>query len=195
MTLVKPSIGFMLACGALAAQKHDIGLLLGREVVVNRPGIDAASGTAFYANYGHRLINARVAALYVEVPFVATPQHAVKSANVLVPKDFASLFVTPGVKVKFGSFLPVVPFVAAGAGYGQFEQSVSRQDDKPNAGPRRTHTAAFDIGGGVEIKLPFPWIRLRGEIRDFISGNPSLNAPLAGKQHNVFAGVGISLGW
>ena len=188
---------YLLICMAAPAlaQKHDLGLLLGREVVSNRTGLDIAGGTSFNANYAQRLMDAKLASLYVEIPFAATPQHAVTAKTLTVPKDFASLFLTPGLKIKFGSILPVVPYVAAGAGYAQFEQSVSQQDGKANTGPRRTHTGAFDAAAGVEIKLPLPWIRLRGEIRDFISGNPALNAPPAGKQHNVVIGGGFGISW
>ena len=131
----------LAACATASAQKHDLGLMFGREFVPDRAGIAAASGMTLYANYAQRLIDGKLASVYLEVPFAATPQHRLMSANVSVPRDYASLFITPGVKLKFASPLPIVPYVAAGGGYAQFEQSVTQQDGKPNPGPRRTHAA------------------------------------------------------
>jgi hypothetical protein len=52
-------------------------------------------------------------------------------------------------------------------------------------------TAAFDIGGGLDIKLA-PFISLRRELRDFNSGGLGLQTPVAGRQNNLFATVGLA---
>ena len=52
-------------------------------------------------------------------------------------------------------------------------------------------TAAFDIGGGLDIKLA-SFISLCGELRDFDSGGLALQTPVAGRQNNLFATVGMA---
>ena len=51
----------------------------------------------------------------------------------------------------------------------------------------------FDFGGGLDYKV-FRFLGLRGEVRDFLSGNPNLNVALSSStQHNVVASGGISV--
>ena len=92
----------MLAAGAAAplyAQKHEVGLMLGVNAgpeVELRPGsLEVGSGITYVANYGVRLVGGDAAALYFEVHFAATPLQDVTSANPAVPRDYASLFLTP----------------------------------------------------------------------------------------------------
>jgi hypothetical protein len=52
---------------------------------------------------------------------------------------------------------------------------------------------AFDFGGGLDYQL-FRLFGLRGEVRDFVSGNPNLNVALSSStQHNIVASGGISV--
>lgn len=181
------------------SQNNEIGLTLGRVSVGDRSlafapsAISLGAGTTFQANYGRRLFGGAPAALFFEVHFAATPQQEIESPDTSVPRDFASLFLTPGFRLKFLPDAGVSPFVLAGGGYAQFEQSVNRLDGLPNNGPRRTHRGAFVFGGGVDVKV-WRFFSLRGEIRDFYTGNPAYNAPLSSSgQHNVIAGGGFAL--
>src|SRR5258707_4949237 len=60
---------------------------------------------SFGINYGHRFLGARIAALYGEIEFVAIPNRSVTSATATVPQSYASLYLTPGLRLKF--FLPL----------------------------------------------------------------------------------------
>lgn len=147
----------------------------------------------FSANYGVRLAGGGAAALYLEIPFAATPQHTVSSANRTVTRDVATLYLTPGLRVKFAPGARVAPYAAAGGGYALFEHSTQRLDGAPNQAPRHLHRGAFQFGGGADIAL---WRRLalRGEIRDFVSGSPGFNAPVSGGvQHNLLVAGGLAL--
>jgi hypothetical protein len=178
--------------------KNEVGLLLGalatgsRQIQVptpSRANIDA--GLTYQANYARRLVDAKVASLHVEVLFAATPLQKVRSSNTLIPRDYASLFLTPGVKVKFLPGWRFSPYVAAGGGYARFAESEFRTNDQPNTAPRGTNTGVFNYGGGVDVRV-FRYLGLRGEVRDFVSGNPSFSAPfLNNRQHNVLTSGGI----
>ena len=182
------------------AQKHELGLMLGvnsgpkRDFELPSPGsLSVDSGITYAANYGVRLSGGGAAALYFEIHFAATPLQDVASGNPTIPRDYASLFLTPGLRVKFAPGFFVSPYIAAGGGYALFEQSSNLPDGTPNPGPRQTHRGAIDVGGGVDVRV-WRWLALRGEVRDFYSGNPSYNVAVSGsRQHNIVASGGFVL--
>lgn len=171
-----------------------MGLTLGGVVGATRGGLDLGSGLALGANYGCRLIQGERASLYGEVQLVSSPLRDVVTSNGAVTRDFATLYVTPGIRVKFAPDAPFAPCLAVGGGYALYEQSTARIDGQPNNAPRLFHRGAFTFGGGVDVRF---WHRLgfRGEIRDFYTGSPAFNLPLGGGQHNVIASGGIVLKW
>jgi opacity protein-like surface antigen len=143
-------------------------------------------------NYGHYLAGTRVAALYGEVEFVAMPNRGVTSASAVVAQNYASLYVTPGVRLKLLPRGRFSPWGAIGAGYALYQES-NQLSNGQNTTNKFLNRGVFDYGGGVDYRL-FPLIGLRGEVRDFLSGNPNLNAaPASSTQHNVVASGGIVL--
>jgi Outer membrane protein beta-barrel domain len=189
---------FLVSQTALA-QKHEIGLTLGGLFPQDRgaapDAVRLGGGTALQANYGYRFFGGQAAALYGEVHFLANPQRDITSANQASGRDVATIYVTPGIRVKFASGRFLSPYVAVGGGYAVYEQSLLTIGGAHNPAPRDVHRGAFDFGGGVDTKL-WRWIALRGEIRDFYSGTPAYNlSGLGGGQHNVVAGGGFVLKW
>jgi Outer membrane protein beta-barrel domain len=189
---------FLFGCRPAFAAEHEIGLTLGGLFPQDRGTIPntvrLSGGTAFQANYGRRLISGR-AALYGEVHFLANPQRLVGSGNPVSTRDIATIYVTPGIRVKFAPTRSFSPYVAVGGGYAVYEQSILQIDGRPNPAPREIHRGAFDFGAGVDTSL-WRWIGLRIEVRDFYTGSPAYNLPnLGGGQHNVVAGGGFVLKW
>jgi hypothetical protein len=183
----------------LAAQRHEIGLTLGAvhtgaRSLTSLPDVSSDTGTALEANYGYRIAALGIASVYLETQFVANGLRDVHSAFTAAPHDYATLFVTPGVRVKFLPKSRIAPWVAAGGGYAAYQQSSLTLAGAPN--PPASHylnTGAIDFGGGVDLP-GWRWVGLRAEIRDFYTGNPAFNAPLsASGQHNVVAGGGLVL--
>lgn len=191
---------WLAASSAAFAQKHELGLTLGRLFSQDRDSgfnsVSLTSGTALQANYGYRLGGNDAVAIYGEVHFLANAQRKIDSPNDAVTRDVATLYVTPGIRVKFAPNSPVAPYFAVGGGYALYEQSFFQLNGDDNPAPRFTHRGAFQFGGGVDLKF-WRWIGLRGEIRDFYTGSPSFNLPLgpSGGQHNVVAGGGFVLKW
>ena len=180
-----------------AAPRHELGLTLGRRQPLSRgngsTGLELQSGTALQANYGYRLIGGDKAALYGEVHFLSTPQQQVSSANTALTRDVATIFLTPGVRVKFMPARAVSPYLAIGAGWALFEHSKLTLGGSPNPAPRTVSHGVVSYGGGVDVKV-WRWLGARGELRDFYAGSPSYNAAgLRGGQHNVVVGGGIVL--
>ena len=178
-----------------APNKQELGLTLGvlRGSTRTSGGttVDLGSGLALGANYGVRLRSGEHAALYGEFHFLANGLRDISSANRGVIRDVATLYATPGIRVKFLPSRAFSPYVAIGGGYALYEQSHNRLDGQPNPASRFTHRGAFMYGGGVDSKL-WRFIGLRAEVRDFYSGSPSYNVPsIRGGQHNVTVGGGL----
>lgn len=179
------------------AQKHEIGLTLGRVVSTDRtaPGgitLRQDSGTAWQANYAYRLIDLKLAALSVGVHFLANPGRNISSNDSTVPQNLASLYITPDVVLKFLPGAKIEPWVTVGAGYAQYESSDFLLNGSPNQGKIRVHRGALVYGGGIDVPV-LRFLALRGEVRDFYTGSPSLNVGVSGGQHNVVAGGGFVL--
>jgi opacity protein-like surface antigen len=197
---MKTLIGTLLFVAALASAqdnehspRHEIGLTLGRVTPTDRNMLRLGAGTALQANYGHRIWQGDTAAVYAEVHFLGNPQRLVTAPNQTLTRDVATIFLTPGVRVKFRPLDTVSPYVVGGGGYAVFEQSLNRLDGQPNGAPRTIGRGSFMFGGGVDVKL-WQFIAVRAEARDFYSGSPAYNtSALAGGQHNVTIGGGVVL--
>lgn len=179
-----------------SAPQHEIGLTLGGFFGSNRKlpqgPLELGGGAALQANYGYKFVERSKAALYGEVHFLASPQRLVSSIDQSLTRDIATIYVTPGIRVKFFPRAAMSPYFAVGGGYAVYEQSLNRLDGQPNPAPRTIHRGAFDFGAGVDVKF-WRFVGLRGEIRDFYSGSPAYNAPSPSGQHNVMAGGGFVL--
>jgi hypothetical protein len=186
----------LLSASTTFAQKHEIGLTLGAITGTSRSGesgsLNFAAGTALEANYGYRFWRGRRAALLGEVHFLGNPQRRIENAPGSATRDVATIFVTPGVRVKFLPGARFSPYLAGGGGYATFEQSLTTIDTRPNPAPRYTNRGVVDFGGGVDFSI-FQWLALRAEFRDFYSGSPNFNIPAPGGQHNLVAGGGFVL--
>ena len=89
------------------AQSNDITLSLGGTLSQSRgfrsPTTGATQTSAdisLGANYGRRFLGAEVAELYGEIEFVALPNRSLAATTATVPQNYASLYVTPGVRLK-----------------------------------------------------------------------------------------------
>lgn len=188
-------IVFLLAWPAwLAGQQHEVAITLGR---VSSPArtltagtLDLKGGTVLQAVYGYRLVGGRTAALYVNAGFVAVPLREIGTTIPKSTRDFASLYVTPALTVKFLPGGRFTPWITGGGGYALYEQSRERIDGQPNSAPRLIHRGQVMFGGGADVKF-VRWLALRGEIRDFYTGSPAFNLPQSGGQHNVAVSGGV----
>jgi opacity protein-like surface antigen len=176
---------------SLFAQLHELGFQLGRMNANGRELVRLGSGTSFQFNYGYRIANLGKTDLYGEVHFLANPQRIVGSGIPTATRDVATIFLTPGLKLKLLPSKRVSPYVSLGAGWAVFEQSTSQLNGAPNSAPRTVNRGVLGYGGGVDWRL-VRRLGLRAEIRDFYSGSPAYNiASLTGGQHNVVVSGGF----
>ena len=147
---------------------------------------------SFGVNYGYPFLGVKAVALYGEIEFVAIPNRGLTGASVTVPQNYASLYLTPGLRLKFFPASRLSPWGAIGGGYALYQESPQLSDGQ-NTTNKFLNRGVFDYGAGLDYRL-FRFISLRGEVRDFFSGNPNLNAALrSSTQHNVVASGGIIL--
>lgn len=193
------ALTLMLADTALA-QRHEVaftsgGLKIGdRGFDLPRPGfINFSTGLTYELNYAGRFFDGRVAALYFEFPFAATPRTEVETDNVLSPRSYSSIFFTPGIKLKLIPGAKYSPFAMIGVGVAYLRESETTIDGQPNPDRRKQVTGVFDFGFGLDVKL-FSIASLRGEVRDYYTELPPLNVrALRDRQHTTLISAGIVL--
>jgi opacity protein-like surface antigen len=159
------------------------------------PRLNAGPGVGLQVNYGRRFVNGNKFALYGEVNFLASPLRDVSSGVPSATQNFASLYITPGVRLKVFPKSRISPYFAIGGGYADYEQSTTEINGRPNPASRQLARGVFDFGAGVEVRV-WRWVALRGEARDFYTGSPNYNvSSISGGQHNVVAGGAFVLRW
>ena len=189
------SAGAAMAAESGPGSTNEVGFLLGGFSPLSVGGADLGSGIGLQANYGRRIWGTTKVALYGEVHFLASPQRLISSLNRSATRDVASLYVTPGIRVKFLPGARISPYVAVGGGLALYEQSHLSLNGQPNGAERERYTGAFDAAGGADFKL-WRWASLRGEVRNFYTGAPAYNLrPSPGAQNNVVIGGGFVVNW
>lgn len=189
----------VLCAGQESAPKNELAFTLGGIPSLSRSTsqqtLDLDSGIAYGVNYGRRLVNGALVALYGEVDPLASPLRDVSSDVSSATRNFASLYITPGVRLKFFPTSAISPYLAVGGGYADYQQSTTLLNGQPNSVSRQLARGAFDFEVGVDLRVRH-WIALRGEARDFFTGAPAYNlASISGGQHNVEISSGFVLRW
>jgi hypothetical protein len=131
--------------------------------------------------------------LYVELPvtFGFSADVAAQPAN--VPRNYSSLFITPGLKLKLAPVSPVAPYLVAGGGYARFRESRLLADGSASPEGQVTGSGVFQFGGGLDFRLA-PFLGARAEVRDFYSGSPRLTfEDIRDRQHTLLVAAGLVL--
>jgi len=154
--------------------------------------LDPQGGNALQAVYGVRLARPASASLYFDVGVLSVPLRNVATVIPQATRDFATLYVTPALRLTFLPSSRYSPWVTGGGGYALYEQSLARTDGQPNSAPRLIHQGQVMFGGGVDLRV-FRWLAARAEVRDFYTGSPAFNIQSSGGQHNIVVGGGFVL--
>ena len=207
MHTVPLGLAFLTATAVLAqtgeAPKNEIGLVIG---ATQTPSIGQTSGgsinlnssLALGAEYDRRLLGERTT-LYVGVDFLASPTDVkVSHPPSAVSPEYAYLFLSPHIKVKFNSTRTFQPWLSFGGGYADFAPASPKSGNVNVRGQGDSGTLEF--GGGVDTR---PFIQFKGvpllknlpiggrfEVRDFYSGQPHYGVDTRGTLQNnvVFTG-------
>ena len=183
-----------ILAGNAVAQSNEIAGSIGRTFIPNQTAgggtIHFGHGLTYEANYAHRFLNFGVFGVSVEVPFVVDPTNKVQDNINVVPSAFKSYFVTPSARLNLFPTTAFSPWVSVGGGVGYFTPSSTLEfNGIPNPGKSRT-TGVFQVGGGLDVRVLGP-LKIRGEIRDFYSGEPPINVNSSGRYSNIYAAAGV----
>ncbi|MBI1874202.1 MAG: outer membrane beta-barrel protein [Acidobacteria bacterium] len=185
---------YVMPDAAFAQQRFDVGLMLGQTKTSDEgAALQFDPATAWQATFAWRVWANEAVRVSVEVPFLASPAFEVATPGRTLPKEYASLYLTPGVRVTLPANGPVSAFGSVGAGYARYSESKLRADGSPNPDQRDTNAGALQLDGGVDVR-GFGWLGFRGEVRDVLTGarNFSIATP-RGRVHNVTASGGLVL--
>ena len=173
----------LVSCLPSLAQSNELAITGGGQFSSN-DFFENGNSWAVGANFAHRIAHVPFLGLYFEIPVVVAP----KSVIHVNSTDYSSLYVTPGLKLKFAPSFPISPYIAGGVGFARFHTgSTSVTSDQTDT------KAVFDIGGGLDFKIA-PFFSARAEVRDFYSGLPNFDLVsngLNGRQNNVVPQVGL----
>jgi opacity protein-like surface antigen len=190
---------------AALAQKADVSFVAGGSFVSDTDGaflLPPPPGTTIpKLQYDHHLflegtlgvsmLNAHVAALYIELPVAGIPSQklTLSTAPSAVIDHLSTVFVTPALRVKILPGSPISPWASIGGGWAHYSAKTSGTSESK---------AALQYGGGLDFKTGLPVLGFRAEVRDFVTGDPNVNvinlANTSGlHHHNVLVGGGIVL--
>jgi outer membrane protein with beta-barrel domain len=197
------SVMMVLAASAAAQdERNEIGGMIGRIFISDQgiknatyfdPVIHSGKGLTVEGEYARRMIVAPIYSISIEGLVVYNPDedlNAGEYGHAVVPSDYKQLFITPAARVNLFPTTAVSPWVSLGAGFGHISQGKDLVYGGTNPG-KSTTSAVIEAGIGLDVKV---WKRLsvRGEARDFYSGEPDFPLAPTGKtrQHNFFVGGG-----
>jgi opacity protein-like surface antigen len=179
------------------AQSHELAFSLGSTTndLGTSLALNTTSGRALQVNYGYRFAGTDAVSIAGEIHFLANPLRTISGGPATLTRDFASLYLTPGIRVKLNPNGRIQPFGVIGGGYALYEQSRETTAGTPNPAPRHVQRGALTFGGGVDLKI-VRWLGVRADVRDFYTGRPALNSTaVTGRQHNVVASGGVVFHW
>ncbi|MBK9168646.1 MAG: hypothetical protein IPM24_14415 [Bryobacterales bacterium] len=194
-------VSLCLAClwpHTAVAQKHELGFGLGAffsgERKTVREPLAIGHGLGLQVNYGLRLIDGENVDVLLDMNLLANPVRRVDSGPPEASRDFASLYLTPGFRLKFRPRRYLSPWMAFNAGYALYEHSELTRGGDPNPAPRHLSRGALVFGAGLDAEVTRD-ISFRGEVRDYYSGSPVYNIPSPGGQHNLMASGSFVFRW
>ena len=180
-----------------SAQKNEVDAVLGNTWSFNSntsvaiPGISSPltipsginSKVTYEAGFARQLVNFRPGSLSLELNAAGFPA----SLN----GNPAAVFLVPGARFSFVPRSRVSPFASAGAGFVHLSRG----------GIPSTNAAAFQFGGGADVKTPIRFLKLRAEVRDFLAtdsgfanfttGIPGVSARGSSRNHVLVGGGAV----
>ena len=181
-------------------EKNEVGGTVGRIFISDQgikanivdPTIHSGKGLTLEGFYAHRFLVTPIYSVAGEVPVAYNIDEDLVAgqAGNSVPADYKALFVTPAARVNLFPTTAVSPWVSVGAGFGHFSQGNTLVFGGANPG-KSTTNFVFQAGLGLDVRV---WSRMsiRGQVRDFWSGEPDFPQAPTGKtrQHNFFVSGG-----
>jgi len=204
----------MLLPSAHSQTKNEVGLVIGKTITPSQTlsqnaifigpagnavltsSIKFDSSLALGAEYDRRLTTNKGAAIYGGLDFLASPLD-VKLSQLLqgVIPQYAYVFLTPHLKVKFNPDGTFAPWLSFGGGFARFLGKAPAATLATGAAFRPgTNTGTLEFGAGLDTRTVVRLLRIpigfRFEARDFYSGLPNYNQKINSNLQNNVAFTG-----
>src|SRR5262249_47398290 len=148
-------------------------------------------GTTYQATFAWRIWRTDAENLSIEEPFIASPAFTAVTPGASLPLEYATLHLTPGLRLTFIPITPYAFFDSVGGGCARYSESRLRAGRSANRTQRDTNAGAVEFGGGIEVRS-FGWLGFRGELRDVYTGARNFSIPVPGPRvHNVIGSGGL----
>jgi hypothetical protein len=197
--LMTALLAVLILTASALAQKNELTGIIGRTFVSDQGvknvnlisnNLHFGKGLSFEANYGRHLMGEGFTRLTFEVPAVFNVDQDLNFAANTVPESYSSYFVTPALRANVFATTAISPWASLGGGIGHFNPSSHLEFGGPNPNKGST-TGIFQLGFGLDVRIKNR-LSVRGELRDFWSGAPSLGVDTGkSRQHNLFVGGGV----
>jgi hypothetical protein len=191
-----------LAASSFAQDKNEVGGVIGRIFISDQginanipdPTIHSGKGLSFGGEYARRFFITPVFSLSGEVVGIYNPDEDLNAGgtnNGVVPTNYKQFFLTPAARLNLFPTTAVSPWISLGGGIAHFSQGNMLDFGGTNPG-KSTTSGVLEGGVGLDVKLVGS-VYIRGEARDFWSGEPDFPLAPTGKtrQHNYFVGGGV----
>jgi hypothetical protein len=173
--------GILVFTASCFAQKNEVNMVLGNtwslhsnttfstSALSRTFSLPGDSNLTYEFGFARRLTSFRAGDLSLELNAAGFPAR--------LQSQFASVFVVPGVKFSFFPRNRISPFADTGVGLVH----LGRANFSTNA-------AAFQFGGGLDVKTPVRFLSFRAEARDFLASQSGAAAEFSGS-----AGPGVTV--
>jgi hypothetical protein len=154
--------------------------------------IRSGKGITFQVDYARHLWVTPIYSISAEVPVLFNPDEDLNAPQGAVPIDYRQFFVTPSARANLFPTTAFSPWVSFGVGFAYFSQNKNLVYGGGTNPGKSGATSAIQGGFGLDVKFKGRF-SMRGEVRDFWSGEPNFpNAPTGHtRQHNYFVGGGV----
>jgi hypothetical protein len=200
--MVLALVSVLAVSAAAQNEKNEVSVVVGRDLISKQaiqganffdPFIRYGNGLSFEGSYARRIRITDIYSVSGEIPLLFNPDEDLHAGGTgLVTKDYKALFVAPSFRVNLFPGTAFSPWGSIGGGFGHFSENSLLLYGGTNTG-KSTSTGVLQYGFGLDVRLKRR-LFLRGEARDFWSGQPDFPLSPTGKtrQHNYFVGGGVA---
>jgi hypothetical protein len=200
IAVLAATMSILGAAAAAQDEKNELSGMLGRTFISDQgivgatyfnPFVRSGKGLTFQVNYARRFFGTPIYALSGEVPAAFNLDEKLNSGSDVVPSNYKQIFVAPSLRLNLFPATAVSPWVSVGGGFAHFSENKNLIYYGANPGASTT-SGVLQGGFGLDVKV-WHHISIRGEVRDFWSGEPDFPLADTGKtrQHNYFVGGGV----
>jgi len=191
-------LALLAASAAAQDEKNEVTGIIGRTYISDQgtqgfaQPIRSGKGLSFEVNYARHVMGNAVYGISLELPAMFNFDEDLNAGGPIVPVDYRQIFLTPAARVNLFPSTAFSPWVSFGGGFGHFSENKTLIYGGGTNPGKSTTTGVIEGGFGLDVRV-WRHFSVRGQVRDFWSGEPDFPLAPTGKtrQHNYFVGGGV----